>query len=111
MIYQTQTFFTPFQFVSNKVYTFNFTINKFHVFSFFHAERSTLLNNINKIDNTVLNKSESVVTCILPYGIESLVNEVNLILLMQVLILLCLQTDLINQFITSRVLSLLFMIK
>ena len=68
MIYQTQTFFTPFQFVSNKVYTFNFTINKFHVFSFFHAERSTLLNNINKIDNTVLNKSESVVTRILPYG-------------------------------------------
>ena len=68
MIYQTQTFFTPFQFVSKKVYTFNFTINKFHVFSFFHAERSTLLNNINKIDNTVLNKSEFVVTRILPYG-------------------------------------------
>ena len=81
MIYQTQTFFTPFQFVSNKVYTFNFTINKFHVFSFFHAERSTLLNNINKIDNTVLNKSESIVTRILPYGNESFVNEVNLILL------------------------------
>ena len=81
MIYQTQTFFTPFQFVSKKVYTFNFTINKFHVFSFFHAERSTLLNNINKIDNTVLNKSESVVTRILPYGNESFVNEVNLILL------------------------------
>ena len=36
-----------------------------------HAERPTLLNNINKIDSTILNKSESVVTLILLYGNES----------------------------------------
>ena len=37
----------------------------------FHAERTTLLNNINEIDNTIFNKRESVVTCILLRGKES----------------------------------------
>ena len=30
----------------------------------FHGEQSTLLDNINEIESTVINKSESVVTCI-----------------------------------------------
>ena len=42
----------------------------------FHAERSTLLNNINEIDSTILNKSESVVT-----RDESFKDEVNLLIL------------------------------
>ena len=37
----------------------------------FHAERSTLLNNINETDSTIFIKNESVVTCILLYGDES----------------------------------------
>ena len=47
----------------------------------FHAEWSTLLNNINEIDGTVFNKSESVVTRILLYGDESFKDEVNLLIL------------------------------
>ena len=47
----------------------------------FHAERSTLLNNINEIDSTIFNKSESVVTRILLYGDESFKDEVNLLIL------------------------------
>ena len=39
--------------------------------SLFHAERSTLLNNVNEIDSTVFNKSDPVVTRILLYGNES----------------------------------------
>ena len=42
---------------------------------------STLMNNINEIDTTILNKSKSVVTCILLYGGESLKDEVNLLIL------------------------------
>ena len=49
--------------------------------SLFPAERSTLLNNVNEIDSTVFNKSESVVTCILLYGNESFKDEVNLLIL------------------------------
>ena len=37
--------------------------------------------NIKEADKTILNKSESVMTCILLYGIESLNDEVNLLLL------------------------------
>ena len=44
----------------------------------FHAERSTLLNNINEIDSTIFNKSDSVVTCFLLYDNESFKDEVNL---------------------------------
>ena len=47
----------------------------------FHAERSTLLNNINEIDKTVFNKSDSVVTRILLYGGESFKDGVNLLIL------------------------------
>ena len=47
----------------------------------FHAERSTLLNNINEIDSTIFNKSDSVVTRILVYGNESFKDEVNLLIL------------------------------
>ena len=47
----------------------------------FHVERPTLLNNINEIDSTVLNKSESVVILILVYGDESFKDEVNLLIL------------------------------
>ena len=42
----------------------------------FHAERSTLLNNINEIDSAILNKSESVVIRILLYGDESFKDKV-----------------------------------
>ena len=49
--------------------------------SIFHAGRTTLLNNINEIDSTVLNKSESVVTCILLYGDKSFKDEVNWLIL------------------------------
>ena len=47
----------------------------------FHAERSTLPNNINEIDSTIFNKSESVVTRTLLYGDESFKDEVNLLIL------------------------------
>ena len=47
----------------------------------FHAEQSTLLNNINEIDSTIFNKSESVVTRILLYGDESFKDEVNFLIL------------------------------
>ena len=43
----------------------------------FHAERSSLLNNIDEIDSTIFNKSDSVVTRILLYGNESFKDEVN----------------------------------
>ena len=39
------------------------------------------LNNINKIDSTILSKSESIVTRILLDGDESFKNEVNLLIL------------------------------
>ena len=45
-----------------------------------HAEQSTPLNNINEIDSTILNKSESVVTRILLYGDESFKDEVNFLI-------------------------------
>ena len=47
----------------------------------FHAERYSLLNNINEIDSTIFNKRDSVVTRILLYGNESIKNEVNLLIL------------------------------
>ena len=47
----------------------------------FHAERSSLLSNINRIDSTIFNKSDSVVTRILLYGNESFKDEVNLLTL------------------------------
>ena len=47
----------------------------------FHAERSSLLNNINEIDRTIFNKSDSVVTRILLYGNESFKDEVKLLIL------------------------------
>ena len=47
----------------------------------FHAERSTLLNNINEVDSAIFNKAESVVTRILLYGEESFKDEVNLLIL------------------------------
>ena len=47
----------------------------------FHAERSTLLNNVNEIDSTIFNKSDSVVTHILLYGNKSFKDEVNLLIL------------------------------
>ena len=46
-----------------------------------HGERPTLLNNIKEIDRTMLNKGESVVTQILPYGKESFKDEVNFLIL------------------------------
>ena len=47
----------------------------------FHAERSTLLNNINEIDSKTFNKSDSVVIRILLYAKESFKDEVNLLIL------------------------------
>ena len=47
----------------------------------FHAEQSTLLNNITETDSTIFNKSESVMTHILLYGDESFKDEVNLLIL------------------------------
>ena len=47
----------------------------------FHVEQSTFLNNINKINSTIFNKSESVVTRIVLYGDESFKYEVNLLIL------------------------------
>ena len=46
----------------------------------FHAERSTLLNNITEIDSTTFYKCESVVTRILLYDNESFKDEVNFLL-------------------------------
>ena len=34
----------------------------YNIYYFFHTERCILLNNINEIDSTILNKNESVVT-------------------------------------------------
>ena len=45
----------------------------------FYAERSTLLNNINEIDSTIFNKSESIVTRILL--LISFKDEVNFLIL------------------------------
>ena len=67
----------------------------------FHAERSTLLNNINEIDSTIFNKSDSVVTRILLYGNESFKDEVNLLIL-NATIDFVLSTDLMNYFIFSE---------
>ena len=53
----------------------------FEILEIFHAERSTFLNNINEIDSTIFNKSDSVVTRILLYGNESFKDEVNLLIL------------------------------
>ena len=47
----------------------------------FHAERSSLLNNIKEIDSAIFNRSDSVVTRILLYGNESFKDEVNLLIL------------------------------
>ena len=47
----------------------------------FHAERSTLLSNIDEIDSTIFSKSDSVVTRILLYGDESFKDEVKLLIL------------------------------
>ena len=58
--------------------------NTFHYFlhcPLFYAERSSLLNNINEIDSTIINKSDSVVTRILLYGNESFKDDVKLLIL------------------------------
>ena len=47
----------------------------------FHAERYTLLNNINENDSTIFSKSELVLTLILLYSDESFKDEVNLLVL------------------------------
>ena len=47
----------------------------------FHAELSTLLNNINEINSRIFNKSESVVTHIQLYGDKSFKDVVNLLIL------------------------------
>ena len=47
----------------------------------FHAERSTLLNNVNEIDCPIFNKSELVVTLILLFRDRSFKDEVNLLIL------------------------------
>ena len=60
------------------------------------------MNNINEIDSTIYNKSESVVTRILLYGDESFKDEVNFQILNQLLVLFCLQTDLMSHFIFSE---------
>ena len=49
--------------------------------SLFQAERSTPLNNINEIDSTIFNKSESVETRILLYSNESFKDDVNVLIL------------------------------
>ena len=67
---------------------------KFHYFfhcPLFHADWSTLLNNINK-----------TVTGILLYGNESFKDEVNLPILHSTIILFCPQIDLMNHFIFSK---------
>ena len=67
----------------------------------FHAERYTLLNNINENDSTIFNKSELVVTRILLHSDEFFKDEVNLLIL-NATILFCLQINLINHFIFSE---------
>ena len=67
----------------------------------FHAERSTLLNNIKEINSTILTKSESVVTRILLCGDKSSKDEVNLLILNATVNFFCLQIDLMN-FISSE---------
>ena len=57
------------------------TFHYFLHFPLLHAERSALLNNINEIDRTIFNKSDSVVTRILLYGNKSFKEEVNLLIL------------------------------
>ena len=47
----------------------------------FHAEPSTLLNNINEIESTIFNRRKSVMTRILLYREESFNDEVNLLIL------------------------------
>ena len=47
----------------------------------FHVERSTLLDKIKEIDNTILNKTESVVARVLLYGDQLFKDEVNLLIL------------------------------
>ena len=47
----------------------------------FHAERSTLLNNVNEINCPIFNKSELVVTLILLFRDRSFKDEVNLLIL------------------------------
>ena len=47
----------------------------------FHAEWSSLLNNINEIHSTIFKKSDSVVTRILLYGNKSFKDEVKLLIL------------------------------
>ena len=39
-----------------------YDIGTYNIYYFFHTERCILLNNINEIDSTILNKNESVVT-------------------------------------------------
>ena len=48
---------------------------------FFSVPCFTLMNNIREIDSTILNKSESVVTCILLYGDKFFKDNVNLVIL------------------------------
>ena len=57
------------------------TSHYFLHFHLFHAEWSTLLNNINEIDSTILNKSESFVMPIMLYSEESFKDEVNFLML------------------------------
>ena len=56
------------------------TSHCFHHCPLFHAERSTLLNNVKEIDSTGLNRGESVVAHILLYSDECFKNEVNLLI-------------------------------
>ena len=71
----------------------------------FHAERSTLLNNINEIDSTILNKSESVVT-----RDESFKDEVNLLILNATIDFVLSITYLMNHFIFSEFVSVFLFI-
>ena len=64
----------------------------------FHAERSTLLSNVNQIDSAIFNKSDSAVTYILLNGNESFKDEVNLLTL-NATIDFVLSTELMNHFI------------
>ena len=71
----------------------------------FHAERSTLLNNINEIDSAILNKSESVVT-----RDESFKDEVNLLILNATIDFALSITYLMNHFIFSEFVSVFLFI-
>ena len=59
-------------------HVWNFPSHYFLHCPLFYVEQSTLLSNIHKIDSTIFNKSESVVTRILLYGNQSSKDEVNL---------------------------------